>query len=49
MSGIYNVLSDVCVSSMDLFESLHVASFGIGDLLYRYESNKTVVRNIIMT
>ena len=35
-----NLLSDVCVSSMDLFESLHVAYFGIGDLLYRYESNE---------
>ena len=34
MSEIYNVLSDVCVSSMDLFESLKLPPFGIGDRLY---------------
>ena len=40
MSGIYNLLSDVCVSSMDVFESLKLPPFGIGDLLYRFESNE---------
>ena len=34
MSGKYNLLSDVCVIIMDLFESLKFPPFGIGDLLY---------------
>ena len=40
ISGIYNLLSDVCVSSLDVFESLKLPPFGIGDLLYRFESNE---------
>ena len=35
MSGIYNLLSDVCVSSMDLFESLKLSPFGIGEQYIR--------------